>query len=131
MKFAPNMLLALVGLRLSRCTPRRLLGLAFALGMGFGFALWKNRSCLLGFPPVGGGVGLAGAARRFFLFPASDVGQSGFASGLGLFSPSHDGSINDVHELLAGTFGIIIGEVLVVQPQLKLHAWGVLDLAVQ
>ena len=81
MKFAPNMLLALVGLRLSRCTPRRLLGLAFALGMGFGFALWKNRSCLLGFPPVGGGVGLAGAARRFFLFPASDVGQSGFASG--------------------------------------------------
>ena len=34
MKLAPNMLLALVGLGISRFTPRSLLGLAFTLSMG-------------------------------------------------------------------------------------------------
>ena len=50
MKLAPNILLALVGLGICRLTPGSLLGLAFRLGMGFGFALWKYRSCVIRFP---------------------------------------------------------------------------------
>ena len=71
MKLAPNMFLALVGLGIRRLAPSGLLGFAFPLGMGFGFALRKYRSCIIRFPIsfVGfpeGGVGLAGAARRSF-----------------------------------------------------------------
>ena len=55
MKFAPDMLLALVGLRIRRLAPSGLLGLAFPLGMGFGFALREYRSCIIrfSFPFVG------------------------------------------------------------------------------
>ena len=62
MKLAPNMLLAFVGPGISRLTPRGLLGLAFALGMGFGFALRKYRSCIIWFP-----ISLVGfpASRRW------------------------------------------------------------------
>ena len=43
MKLAPN-----IGIR--RLTPGSLLGLAFPLGLGFGFALRKHRSCVIRFP---------------------------------------------------------------------------------
>ena len=49
MKLAPNMLLALVGLGISRRTPCILLGLPFPFGMCLGFALWKNGSCIIWF----------------------------------------------------------------------------------
>ena len=42
MKLAPNMLLALVGLGISRRTPCILLRLSFAFGMCFGFAVEKQ-----------------------------------------------------------------------------------------
>ena len=46
MKLAPNMLLVFVGLGIRRLAPSGLLGFAFPLGMGFGFALRKYRSLL-------------------------------------------------------------------------------------
>ena len=49
MELTPNMLLALVGLGISRRTPCILLGLPFPFGMRLGFALWKNRSCIIWF----------------------------------------------------------------------------------
>ena len=50
MKLAPNMLLVFVGLGIRRLAPSGLLGLAFPLGMGFGFALREYRSCIIRFP---------------------------------------------------------------------------------
>ena len=73
MKLAPDMLLALVGLGIRRLTPSCLLGFAFPLGMALALLCGSTGAAssgfpfpLLGFPPVEGGVGLAGAARRSF-----------------------------------------------------------------
>ena len=48
-KLAPDVLLALVGLGISRRTPCILLGLRFPFGMRLCFALWKHRSCIIWF----------------------------------------------------------------------------------
>ena len=40
---------------------------------------------------------------------------------VGLFSPSHDRPINDIREVLVGSLGIVVGKILIMQSQFKLH----------
>ena len=69
----PNMLLALVGLGIRRFAPAAFLGLAFTLACALALLCGSTGAAspgfpfpLLGFPPVEGAAGLAGAARRSF-----------------------------------------------------------------
>ena len=98
MTFAPDMLLALVGLGIRRLAPSGLLGFAFPLGVGFGFALRKYRSCIVGFP-----IPFVRFPAKVWLeqqegpyLPAVGVGQSGFASGWTVLAELHTRRIFDL-----------------------------------
>ena len=117
-ELTPNVFLAFIGFGICRFAPRGLLGLGFRLRMSFGLALRKHRGCAVRFSipfvrfPFGSRCRCLGRSGKKVL-PFQHLAYTNLClSKVGLFTSSHKSPI-DFQEVAVRSFGIIIGQVLI------------------